>query len=108
MWTEKNTKAIMGVKSTGAEEFVEFTVCPAYEHAYSSSGLAVLQWNRITLGRFIGVRDNFHLNFICRWLYVFTRIETAGTKIMYHDHNKNINDLAKKIFRGRHFILYYP
>ena len=41
-WAEKNTKAIMSVKSTGAEEFLEFTVCPAYEHAYSDSGLEVL------------------------------------------------------------------
>lgn len=41
MWSEKNTKAIMSVKSTGAEEFVEFTVCPSYEHAYSDSGLEV-------------------------------------------------------------------
>ena len=32
----------MSVKSTGAEEFIEFTVCPAYEHAYSDSGLEVL------------------------------------------------------------------
>ena len=35
-----------------------------------------------TLGRFIGVRDHFHLNFICRWLCVFTRSETAVTKIL--------------------------
>ena len=41
MWAQKNTKAIMSVKSTGAEEFLEFTVCPAYEHAYSDSGLKV-------------------------------------------------------------------
>ena len=48
MWAEKNTKAIMSVKSTGAEEFIEFTVCPAYEHAYSSSGLAVRQWSIVS------------------------------------------------------------
>ena len=26
-----------------------------------------------TLGRFTGVRDGFHLNFICRWLCAVTR-----------------------------------
>ena len=41
LWSERNTKAIMSVKDTGSEEFLEFTVCPAYEHAYSDSGLAV-------------------------------------------------------------------
>ena len=41
MWSKHNTKAIMSVKNTGAEEFIEFTVCPAFEHAYSDSGLEV-------------------------------------------------------------------
>ena len=41
LWSERNTKAIMSVKDTGSEEFLEFTVCPAYEHAYSDPGLAV-------------------------------------------------------------------
>ena len=37
-----------------------------------------------TLGRFIGVRDHFHENFICRWLCVFTRPETAVTNILFN------------------------
>ena len=36
-----------------------------------------------TLGRFIGVRDNLHFTFICRWLCVFTRTETAVTKNLF-------------------------
>ena len=33
-----------------------------------------------TVGRFIGVRGHFHLNFICAWLCVFTRSETPVKK----------------------------
>ena len=39
-----------------------------------------------TLGRFRGVRDNFCLNIICWWPYVFTRSETAAANnfIQWH------------------------
>ena len=53
-----------------------------------------------TLGRFICVRDNFHLNFICRWLCPFTRSETAVTQIYINE-----ADLQKKMLGGRHFMV---
>ena len=52
-----------------------------------------------TLGRFIGVRDNFHFNFICRWPCVFTRSENAVTKILLNGimSTTNATDLVKKM-----------
>ena len=52
-----------------------------------------------TLGRFIGVRHNFHLNFICRWPCVFTRSENAVTKILLNGimSTTNATDLVKKM-----------
>ena len=50
-----------------------------------------------TLGRFIGVRDNFHLNFICRCLFVFTRSGTALTIILLCQFQMK---LGKKMLRG--------
>ena len=59
-----------------------------------------------TLGRSMDVQGNFHLDFICRWLYVFTRSETAGTKILFNCFmsTTNATDLAKNMLRGRHFM----
>ena len=61
---------------------------------------------RRTLGRIIGMRDNFHLNFFCKWLCVLTRSETAVTKILFDGFmfTTNATDLAKKMLWGRHFM----
>ena len=59
-----------------------------------------------TLGRFMVVQDNFHFNFVCRWLFVYTRSKTAITKIILSDimFSKNETDLVKKMLRGPHFM----
>ena len=58
-----------------------------------------------TQGRFIGVWDNFHLNFPCKWLCLFTRSETAVTKILFNGvmSATNATNIAKEILRGHHF-----
>ena len=57
-----------------------------------------------TLGQFIGVPDNFHLNFIYRLLGVFTNLKYAVNfffnGIMY---SMNAVYLVKKLFRGGSF-----
>ena len=59
-----------------------------------------------TLGRFRGVRDNFHFNFICRCFCAFTRSEIAVTTILFNGimSTKNASDLVKKMLRGRHLM----
>ena len=59
-----------------------------------------------TLGRFLGVRDNFHLNFVCGWLCMLTSSETARTKNVFNVimSTSNATTLAKKMFRGCHFM----
>ena len=54
-----------------------------------------------TLGQFMGVRENFHLNFICRRLCVFARLEIALPK-----YNSVVFDLAKKLLRGHHIMVF--
>ena len=54
----------------------------------------------------IAVYDNVHLNFICRRLCMFTRLEIVGTKILLNGilSISNATNLAKKMLRGRHFM----
>ena len=40
--------------------------------------------SKSTLGSFIGVPNNFQLNFICSWTRVFNRAETAVMKIVFN------------------------
>ena len=56
-----------------------------------------------TLSQNIYMRDNFHLNFICRWLCVFTRSETALTRNLFNGimPTTNATDLAKKCLEPR-------
>ena len=60
-----------------------------------------------TLGQFIGVRDDFHLNVICRWLCVFTGSETTVTNILFNGimSTSHATDFAKKMLRGCHFMI---
>ena len=46
----------------------------------------------------MGVRDNFYLNFVCGWLCVVTRSETAVAKIAFIGimSSSNATDLAKE------------
>ena len=65
-----------------------------------------------TLGRSIGVRDNFHLNSVCRWPCVFTRPETAVTNGIMSTTNaanvvKKILNSGAKLFEF-HFMLLGP
>ena len=55
-----------------------------------------------TLRQFTGVRDNFHLNFFCRWLCVFTRSESVVTKMLLNAimSPTNAADLANKMNSG--------
>ena len=58
-----------------------------------------------TLGQEIYVWDNFHLNFICRWPWVFTGSENAVTKILSYCIMATADGtpLVKKMLRRSHF-----
>ena len=51
-------------------------------------------------------QNNFHIIFICQQLCVFTRSETAVSKMLFNGiiSTANATDPMKKMLRGRHFM----